>query len=47
MVFEGFFTRAYLSGSLDGYLTALQIAAWLGFMLYFARVKEPATAVRA
>ena len=46
-VLEGFFIRMYVSGALDGYITALQIISWLGFMLYFARIREPATVVRA
>jgi hypothetical protein len=47
IILEGFFIRMYVSGALDGYITALQIISWLGFMLYFARIKEPATVVRA
>src|SRR5437868_4165839 len=47
IILEGFYIRLYLSGALDGYITSLQIVSWLGFMLYFARIKEPATVVRA
>ena len=43
IIFEGFYTHIYLSGALDGYITALQIISWLGFMFYFAKVKEPST----
>ncbi len=46
IILEGFYIRAYLSGALDVYITALQIISWLGFMLYFARVKEPSTLVQ-
>jgi hypothetical protein len=42
IILEGSFTRIYESGTIDGYITALQVASWLGFMLYFARTKEPA-----
>lgn len=47
-ILEGFYTRVYLSGALDGYITALQITSWIGFMFYFARAKEPdaATIIR-
>jgi hypothetical protein len=41
IILEGLYTRTYESGAIDGYITALQVASWLGFMLYFARVKEP------
>ena len=40
IILEGLFTRVYLSGALDLYITALQIASWVGFMLYFARIPE-------
>jgi hypothetical protein len=43
IILEGIYTRIYESGAIDGYITALQVASWLGFMLYFARVSEPAT----
>ena len=43
IVLEGIYARVYASGAIDGYITALQVASWIGFMLYFARVKEPAT----
>ena len=43
IILEGMYTRVYASGAIDGYITALQVASWIGFMLYFARVKEPAT----
>jgi hypothetical protein len=42
IILEGLYTRTYESGAIDGYITALQVLSWLGFMLYFARVKEPA-----
>jgi hypothetical protein len=42
IILEGLYTTVYASGAIDGYITALQIASWLGFMLYFARMKEPA-----
>jgi len=41
IILEGFYIRYYLYGALDGYITALQIVSWLGFMIYFARVKDP------
>ena len=34
---EGTLTSLYNSGAIDVYITALQVASWLGFMLYFAR----------
>lgn len=43
IILEGIYTRIYASGAIDGYITALQVASWIGFMLYFARVKKPAT----
>jgi hypothetical protein len=42
IILEGLYTRTYESGAIDGYITALQVASWIGFMLYYARVKEPA-----
>ena len=42
IILEGFYTRLYEVHTLDGYITALQIVSWIGFMLYFARVSEPA-----
>lgn len=36
-VLEGLFAPVYISGSMDLYITALQLASWIGFMLYFAR----------
>lgn len=42
VILEGIFTPIYASGAIDGYITALQVASWLGFMIYFARIKEPA-----
>ena len=42
IILEGIYTEVYTSGAIDGYITALQVASWLGFMLYFARTKEPA-----
>ncbi len=41
IVLEGFFTSIYLSGSLDVFITSLQIISWFGFMLYFARMNAP------
>lgn len=43
IIFEGLYTKTYESGAIDGYITALQVASWLGFMLYFARIRESAT----
>lgn len=43
IILEGLYTRTYASGAIDGYITTLQVASWLGFMIYFARIKEPAT----
>lgn len=43
IILEGLYTRVYASGAIDVYITALQVASWIGFMLYFARMKEPAT----
>lgn len=37
LVLEAFFARLYVSGATDLFITALQIASWIGFMLYFAR----------
>lgn len=37
LVLEGLFTRLYVTGSTDLFLTILQLASWIGFMLYFAR----------
>lgn len=42
IILEGHFTRIYASGAIDGYITVLQVASWLGLMLFFARIKEPA-----
>jgi len=33
IILEGIYTPAYASGVIDGYITALQVASWLGFML--------------
>ena len=44
---EGFYTRVYLSGALDGYIAALQLISWIGFMLYFARIKESDAVIQA
>lgn len=41
IILEGIYTPTYASGVIDVYITALQVASWLGFMLYFARTKEP------
>ncbi|MEW6605016.1 MAG: hypothetical protein AB1351_10090 [Thermoproteota archaeon] len=42
VILEGIYTPVYASGEIDAYITALQVASWLGFMIYFARIKEPA-----
>lgn len=42
VILEGIFTPIYASGTIDVYITALQVTSWLGFMIYFARIKEPA-----
>jgi hypothetical protein len=42
IILEGFYTRIYESHAIDGYITALQVISWIGFMLYFARVKQAA-----
>ena len=47
VILEGFFTRAYVSGSMDLYITALQVASWVGFMLYFARIPEKVAVSRS
>jgi len=41
IILEGLYTRIYESHSLDAFITALQVTSWVGFMLYFARIKEP------
>jgi hypothetical protein len=41
VILEGMFTPIYASGAIDAYITALQVGSWLGFMFYFARIKEP------
>lgn len=43
IILEGIYTPVYASGAIDGYITALQVASWIGFMLCFARIKQPAT----
>jgi len=43
IILEGFYTRIYESGAIDAYITVLQVGSWIGFMIYFARVKERAT----
>lgn len=43
IVLEGVYTQIYASGAIDAYITALQVVSWIGFMIYFARIKEPAT----
>lgn len=43
IILEGIYTPVYASGAIDAYITALQVASWIGFMLYFARIKQPAT----
>jgi hypothetical protein len=42
IILEGFYTRIYESHAIDGYITILQVVSWVAFMLYFARVREPA-----
>ena len=37
MLLEGVYSSIYNSGAIDVYITALQVASWLGFMLYFAK----------
>lgn len=34
---EGVYSSIYNSGAIDLYITILQVASWLGFMVYFAR----------
>lgn len=46
IVLEGMYSQVYNSGAIDAYITALQVASWLGFMLYFAR-KSHVAKVRA
>ncbi len=43
MILEGFMTAAYTSGRIDGYVIAIQLAAWIGFTLYFARIPPPSS----
>lgn len=38
LVLEGFFVRLSASGATDVFLTALQLASWIGITLYFARI---------
>jgi hypothetical protein len=40
ILIEGMYSTIYNSGALDIYITALQVASWLGFMLYFARKSQ-------
>ena len=47
IILEGYYTPIYISGMLDGYITAIQIISWLGLMLYFAQIKKPATVVNS
>jgi hypothetical protein len=42
IILEGFYTRLYETNAIDVYITILQVVSWIGFMLYFAKVKEPA-----
>jgi len=37
ILLEGLYSSIYNSGAIDLYITALQVASWLGFMLYFAK----------
>lgn len=47
LVLEGFFTRLYVSGATDAFLTALQLVSWIGMTIYFARItRAPAVASR-
>jgi hypothetical protein len=39
---EGLYTSLYEAHAIDGYIIAIQVVSWIGFMMYFARVKEPA-----
>lgn len=43
VILEGSYTRVCASGTIDRYVTTLQVASWIGFMIYSARIKEPAT----
>ena len=36
ILLEGLYARVYNSGAIDLPITALQVASWIGFMLYFA-----------
>jgi hypothetical protein len=40
LILEGFFTPLYASGATDLFLTALQLASWIGLTIYFARVPQ-------
>lgn len=42
VILEGLYTTTYASGSVDGYITAVQVVSWVGFMLYFAKIRKPA-----
>ncbi|HVX03460.1 MAG TPA: hypothetical protein VHA09_09940 [Nitrososphaera sp.] len=48
LVLEGFFTRLYVTGATDAFLTVLQLVSWIGLTIFFARVaRAPAMASRA
>lgn len=36
IILEGMYSSVYNSGGFDIYITILQVASWMGFMLYFA-----------
>jgi hypothetical protein len=38
VVLEGFFTLGYVYHRFDVLVTVIQVASWIGFMIYFARV---------
>jgi hypothetical protein len=40
LILEGFFTSVYASGATDLFLTVLQLASWIGLMIYFAKVRQ-------
>jgi hypothetical protein len=46
ILLEGLYSPIYNSGAIDIYITVLQVASWLGFMLYFAN-KSHARKIRA
>lgn len=40
MISEGFMAAPYTSGRTDGYIISIQLAAWIGFIVYFARISS-------